>query len=311
MPVKVPDGLPAVQTLAGENIFVMTQTRSKRQDIRPLRIAILNLMPTKESTETQLLRLIGNTPLQIEPALLRTATYEGSNTAREHLQTFYRTLDEVRGERFDGLIITGAPVEQLNFDQVRYWDELRTVMAWADTHVYSTLFICWAAQAALFHYYGIEKHPLPRKMFGVFAHRVCDPRSPLLRGFDDSFAIPVSRHTTILEDEVRACPHLRVLAVSGESGVGLAVSLNGRRVFATGHSEYDPDTLAAEYWRDVEKGLDVAVPRHYYPGDDPQQQPLVSWRGHANLLFQNWLNYYVYQETPYDLAELDGYMYEI
>lgn len=304
MPVKIPDTLPAARTLAEENIFVMTQERSMQQDIRPLRIAVLNLMPTKERTETQLMRIIGNTPLQVEITLLRTATYEGTNTAREHLAAFYRTFGEVAQERFDGLIITGAPVEQLEFEQVHYWEELQQVMRWADTHVFSTLFICWAAQAALFHYYGIGKHRLPHKMFGVFEHRVLDARSRLLRGFDDAFCIPVSRHTAIDEADVHACPHLQLLAVSKESGVGLIQSVDGRRVFATGHSEYDALTLDAEYWRDVDKGLDVSVPKHYYPGDDPEQPPVVRWRSHANLLFLNWLNYYVYQETPYDLADL-------
>ncbi len=304
MPVQIPDTLPAAKVLADENIFVMTQERSQAQDIRPLRIAILNLMPTKERTETQLLRVIGNTPLQVEATLLRTATYEGSNTAREHLAAFYRTLGEVENERFDGLIITGAPVEQLDFPQVRYWEELQQVMHWADGHVFSTLFICWAAQASLYHYYGIEKYPLPQKMFGVFEHRVCEPHARLLRGFDDVFCVPVSRHTEIREADVRACPQLQVLAVSEEAGVGLLQSLDGRRVFATGHSEYDPLTLDAEYWRDVDKGVGVAMPKHYYPNDKPDNAPLVRWRGHANLLFQNWLNYYVYQETPYDLSKL-------
>ncbi len=304
MPVKIPDGLPAVQTLTEENIFVMPASRSQHQDIRPLKIAILNLMPTKERTETQLMRLIGNTPLQIEVTLLRTATYEGTNTAREHLEAFYRTFDDVCDQRFDGLIITGAPVEQLAFEQVRYWDELKKVMAWADTHVFSTLFICWAAQAALYHYYGIDKHALGAKMFGVFPHKVCDPKSRLLRGLDDPFHIPVSRHTAIDEADVRAVDALQVLAVSEEAGVGLIASRDGRRVFATGHSEYDVDTLAAEYWRDVDKGLSVAVPKHYYPDDDPNQPPMMRWRSHANLVYLNWLNYYVYQETPYDLLEL-------
>lgn len=304
MPVKIPDALPAAKALTEENIFVMTQERSRRQDIRPLRIAILNLMPTKERTETQLLRLIGNTPLQVEATLLRTATYEGSNTAREHLDAFYRTLGEVEEENFDGLIITGAPVERLEFSQVRYWEELRGMMRWADTHVFSTLFICWAAQAALYHYYGIDKHPLPQKMFGVFEHRVCDPRSRLMRGFDDRFCVPVSRHTEIREADVRARGQLQVLAVSEEAGVGLMQSADGRRVFATGHSEYDPLTLDAEYWRDVDKGIGVSVPRHYYPGDNPDNPPVVRWRSHANLLFSNWLNYYVYQETPFDLSKL-------
>ncbi|MCL1854251.1 MAG: homoserine O-succinyltransferase [Clostridia bacterium] len=306
MPVKIPDTLPAARTLADENIFVMRQERSMHQDIRPLRIAILNLMPTKERTETQLLRLIGNTPLQVEATLLRTATYEGTNTAHEHLAAFYCTFSEVAAERFDGLVITGAPVEQIEFVQVRYWEELLRVLEWADRHVFSTLFICWAAQAAMYHYYGIGKHPLPHKMFGVFEHRVCNPLSRLMRGFDDVFSIPVSRHTEIREKDVAACPLLELLAVSGESGVGLAQSTDGRRVFATGHSEYDAMTLDAEYRRDVQKGIGVSVPKHYYPDDDPDKAPVVRWRGHANLLFSNWLNYYVYQETPYDLTRLLG-----
>ena len=304
MPVKIPDALPAAKTLAEENIFVMAQERSIHQDIRPLRIAILNLMPTKERTETQLLRLIGNTPLQVEVTLLRTATYEGKHTAQEHLAAFYCTFSEVASKRFDGLIITGAPVEQIEFVQVRYWAELLQVMEWADMHVFSTLFICWAAQAAMYHYYSIEKYSLPHKMFGVFEHRVCSPRSKLVRGFDDTFHIPVSRHTEIRERDVAACPLLEVLAVSEESGVGLVQSTDGRRVFATGHSEYDAMTLDGEYWRDVEQGIGTAVPKHYYPGDDPGEEPVVRWRSHANLLFSNWLNYYVYQETPYDLTKL-------
>ena len=301
MPVCIPDALPAAKTLAAENIFVMTHQRSTHQDIRPLNIAILNLMPTKEATETQLMRLIGNTPLQINVTLLRTATYESQHTAYEHLATFYRTFEEVQSERFDGLIITGAPVEQMDFREVGYWKELERVMAWAKENVFSTLFICWAAQAGLYYHYGIDKHPLPAKMFGVFTHRVLDRSCKLVRGFDDEFLIPVSRHTAIDEDAVYACPDLHVAAASPESGVGLIVSRDNRFVFATGHSEYDANTLANEYFRDVSKGLPIAVPQHYFPNDDPTQIPLLRWRGHANLLFQNWLNYYVYQETPYDL----------
>jgi homoserine O-succinyltransferase len=283
----------------------MTERRSAMQDIRPLRIAILNLMPTKEATETQLLRLIGNTPLQVEVTLLRTASYSPTNTSQTHLDTFYKTFDEARHELFDGFIITGAPVELMDFEDVRYWDELRRVMDWADRHVYSTLFICWAAQAALFHHYGIGKMELPRKMFGVFAHRVRDRNNPLERGFDDSYYIPVSRHTAVNESSLYACHDLNVLAVSEESGVGLVASRDGRRVFATGHSEYDSDTLDKEYRRDLAKGLPIEKPRHYYPADDDRKSPMVRWRSHASLLFQNWLNYCVYQETPYDLDKLN------
>jgi len=302
MPVCIPDALPAAKTLASENIFVMTHMRSTHQDIRPLNIAILNLMPTKEATETQLMRLIGNTPLQINVTLLHMASHESQNTSQEHLATFYRTFDEVRGERFDGLIITGAPVEQMPFSEVDYWKELQEVMAWAKDNVFSTLFICWAAQAGLHYHFGIDKHMLPGKMFGVFPHRVLDRSCKLVRGFDDEFSIPVSRHTAIDEDAVYACPHLQVVAASPESGIGLIVSDDNRFVFATGHSEYDADTLAKEYFRDVNKGLPIDVPRHYFPSDDPAYPPRITWRSHANLLFQNWLNYYVYQETPYEWA---------
>ena len=300
MPVCIPDALPAAKTLASENIFVMTRERSAHQDIRPLHIAVLNLMPTKEATETQLLRLIGNTPLQVRVTLLRTATYESQHTPQAHLATFYRTFEEARGERFDGLIITGAPVEQMEFSEVGYWRELERVMAWAEGNVFSTLFICWAAQAGLHHFYGVRKRALKEKMFGVFPHRVLDRSWKLARGFDDVFYIPVSRHTAVDEEAVYASNRLRVVAASEESGVGLIVSADERFVFATGHSEYDAGTLAAEYFRDVRKGLPIAVPRHYFPDDDPSRLPIVRWRSHANLLFQNWLNYYVYQETPYD-----------
>ncbi len=304
MPVCIPDGLPAAKILASENIFVMTHERSTQQDIRPLNIAILNLMPTKEATETQLMRLIGNTPLQVNVTLLRTATYTSQNTAQEHLKTFYRTFEEVQDERFDGLIITGAPVEHMDFRDVKYWRELERVMAWAKENVFSTLFICWAAQAALYYHYGINKQPLPEKMFGVFPHRVLDRSCPLVRGFDDRFYIPVSRHTAIDEDAVYACDDLKVVATSRESGIGLMVSRDNRFVFATGHSEYDATTLANEYFRDVNKGLEISVPKYYFPDNDPTLSPIVRWRSHANLLFQNWLNYYVYQETPYDLSTL-------
>lgn len=299
MPVCIPDALPAAKVLASENIFVMTRQRSTHQDIRPLHIAVLNLMPTKEATETQLLRLIGNTPLQVHVTLLRTATYESQHTAHRHLSTFYRTFEEVRGEKFDALIITGAPVEQMEFSEVGYWRELERVMAWAKENVFSTLFICWAAQAGLNYFYGIRKRVLKEKMFGVFPHRVLDRSCKLVRGFDDEFFIPVSRHTAVDEEAVYASNRLRVVAASEESGIGLIVSDDERFVFATGHSEYDAGTLAAEYFRDVNRGLPIAVPRHYFPDDDPARPPIVRWRSHANLLFQNWLNYYVYQETPY------------
>ena len=300
MPVCIPDALPAAKVLASENIFVMTRQRSTHQDIRPLHIAVLNLMPTKEATETQLLRLIGNTPLQVHVTLLRTATYESQHTAHRHLSTFYRTFEEVRGEKFDALIITGAPVEQMEFSEVGYWRELERVMAWAKENVFSTLFICWAAQAGLNYFYGIRKRVLKEKMFGVFPHRVLDRSCKLVRGFDDEFFIPVSRHTAVDEAAVYASNRLRVVAASEESGIGLIVSDDERFVFATGHSEYDAGTLATEYFRDVNRGLPIAVPRHYFPDDDPARPPVVRWRSHANLLFQNWLNYYVYQETPYN-----------
>jgi homoserine O-succinyltransferase len=305
MPVKIPDALPATRILSDENIFVMTERRSVHQDIRPLKIAILNLMPTKEATETQLLRLIGNTPLQIEVTLLNTDTYTSANTDSEYLKTFYRTFTDVEEDFFDGLIITGAPVELMDFTDVMYWRELKDIMHWADARVFSTLYICWAAQAGLYYHYGIGKETLKDKISGVYAHRVVKRDSKLVRGFDDVFYIPVSRHTGLIEREVYACRELDVLAVSEEAGIGLAVSSDGRRVFATGHSEYDPDTLHHEYIRDMNKGLPSVPPAHYYPDDDPLNAPVVRWRSHANLLFQNWLNYFVYQETPYDLTELN------
>jgi len=304
MPVKIPDALPATRILTEERIFVMTEKRSASQDIRPLHIAILNLMPTKEATETQLLRLIGNTPIQVEVTLLRTQTYASQNVDQEHLKTFYRTFDDVKDEYFDGVIITGAPVEKMDFKDVRYWQELENIMAWADARAFSTLYICWAAQAGLYYHYGIEKHPLEKKMFGIFPHRVLTRESRLVRGFDDVFDIPTSRHTAVDEAQVYNCPDLMVLAASEESGIGLIISRDGRRVFATGHSEYNPDTLANEYFRDLNKGLPIEVPKYYFPGDDPAQAPVVRWRSHANLLFANWLNYFVYQETPYDLSSL-------
>lgn len=304
MPVKIPDALPATRVLTEENIFVMTEKRSVSQDIRALKIAILNLMPTKEKTETQLLRLIGNTPLQVEITLLRTGTYESRNTDEGYLRTFYRTLNDVQHDFFDGVIITGAPVEQMDFTDVAYWEELKRVMDWADSRAFSTLYICWAAQAGLYYHYGIQKQALPKKLFGVFETELTDRRDKLLRGFDDTFIVPMSRHTRVDEKAVAACEDLIVLARSDETGVALMRSRDGRRVFATGHSEYDRDTLAREYFRDLSKGLPIDMPRHYFPDDDPARAPRLRWHSHAGLLFCNWLNYFVYQETPFDLDRL-------
>ncbi|MGE5583524.1 MAG: homoserine O-acetyltransferase MetA [Bacillota bacterium] len=304
MPIKIPDNLPAAKVLAGENIFVMTESRACRQDIRPLRIAILNLMPTKITTETQLLRLLGNTALQVEVVLLQPGTHQSKNTPEEHLKTFYQIFEQVSDEKFDGMIITGAPVEQLDFEEVHYWEELNKVMDWSAHHVFSTLHICWAAQAGLYHHYRIPKYPLPVKMFGVFEHTVNQKYSPLLRGFDDLFMAPHSRHTEVRREDIKKVSELEILAESKEAGVYIVASKDGRQVFVTGHPEYDPQTLKWEYDRDIAKGMPIAIPRNYYPGDDPAGEPLVRWRSHANLLFANWLNYYVYQETPYNLNEI-------
>lgn len=304
MPVKIQDNLPAIDILAKENIFVMTTSRAAQQDIRPLHIAVLNLMPTKVVTETQLLRVIGNTPLQVEVTLLRTATHLSKHTPLEHLETFYKTFDEIQDTSFDGLIITGAPVEQLEYESVFYWQELTAIMDWAQKHVFSTMYICWAAQAGLFYRYGVEKYPLPSKMHGVFAHRVLNKQAPLVRGFDDVFNAPHSRHTEVRMEDLVRVPELEVLACSDEAGAYLIASRDGKHVFVTGHCEYDADTLKNEYERDRAKGMDMPVPRHYFPDDDPSREPMVTWRSHANLLFANWLNYYVYQETPYDLGAL-------
>jgi len=300
MPVKIPDNLPAVSVLRDENIFVMTEERAISQDIRPLRVAILNLMPNKEVTETQLLRVIGNTPLQVEVTFLYTATHESANTSKLHLHSFYKTFDDVKKEKFDGLVVTGAPVEMLRFEDVDYWEELTTILRWAETHVFSTLLICWAAQAGLYYYYGIPKYELGMKCSGVFPHTVLAPNHPLMRGFDMKFYAPHSRHTEVRAEDILAVPELTLLSVSSEAGVYIATSPLGKRVFVTGHSEYDPNTLKMEYERDIKKGLNVPVPCNYFPDDDPQKEPLVVWRAHSNLLFQNWLNYCVYQETPYD-----------
>ena len=305
MPICVPDELPSIKVLAAENIFVMPHGRSISQDIRPLNIAVLNLMPTKEVTDTQILRVLSNNPLQINITLLHTATYDSTHTNADYLGHFYRTFEEIRDQHFDGMIITGAPVEHLPFEEIAYWDELTRVMRWAKKHVFSTLYICWAAQAALYYHYGIPKRMLPEKMFGVFPHKVLDRTCKLVTGFDDVFNIPMSRHTAVDEEAVYSHEELKVVAASEESGIGLIVSRDRRSVFATGHGEYDPETLASEYFRDVNKGLEICVPKHYFPNDDPAQAPVSNWRSHANLLYQNWLNYYVYQETPYDLNTLE------
>ncbi len=306
MPIKIPSGLPAGEILSRENIFVMDEHRAVTQDIRPLRLAILNLMPTKITTETQIIRLLSNTPLQIELTLLQTASHSATHTAEAHMTAFYRTFDDVRGERFDGLIITGAPVENLDFNDVDYWDELCAVMAWSKTNVYSTLHICWAAQAGLWYHYGIPKYSLPEKMFGVFSHDTLQPSHPLVRGFDETFAAPHSRHTEVRRADIEKCPKVEILAESAEAGVYLVASRKRRLFFVTGHSEYDAGTLAAEYHRDVDRGLSIALPKHYFPHDDPTLPPRNTWRGHAHLLFSNWLNYFVYQATPYDLGEISS-----
>lgn len=304
MPIKIPNALPATKTLTEENIFVMTETRAMTQDIRPLQILLLNLMPTKIDTETQLSRLLGNTPLQVELTLARVASHESRNTPEEHMLAFYKDFDDVAHRKFDGMIITGAPVEHLPFEEVDYWEELCHIMDWSKTHVHSTFHICWGAQAALYHHFGIEKRALSEKMFGVFPHTVEYKRSILFRGFDDVFMAPHSRHTTVDRADVERVEALRILAASDEAGVYALSTKNGRQIFITGHSEYDPLTLEREYKRDVAAGKPIAVPKNYYPNDDPSQPPIVSWRAHANLLYSNWLNYFVYQTTPYDLDSL-------
>jgi homoserine O-succinyltransferase len=304
MPVRIPTTLPARVILEKENIFVMGRERAERQDIRPLRVAILNLMPTKIQTETQLLRLLGNSALQVEITLLQTATYQPKNTDADHLIAHYKTWEQVRNEKFDGLVITGAPVEQMPFEEVDYWDELCTIMDWAQTNVFSTFYICWGAQAGLYHRYGVEKYPLYQKMFGVFEHKVLVRNEKLLRGFDDTFLAPHSRHTEVRAADLERVNDLKLLAVSDVAGVYLAASRDGRHIFVTGHSEYDPLTLKGEYDRDVKQGLPIQIPRNYFPDDDPSRPPLVRWRGHANLLFANWLNYHVYQVTPYDMKHI-------
>lgn len=305
MPIKIPDALPAARVLESENIFIMTERRATTQDIRPLKILILNLMPTKIETETQLLRVLGNTPIQVDIELLQTSSYTSKNTPQEHLLSFYKTFDQVRHNRYDGMVITGAPVEQMEFEQVDYWPELQEILEWTKTHVYSTFHICWGAQAGLYYHYGVPKYTLDAKMFGVFEHKVCALKHWLLRGFDEVFFAPHSRHTSIRLEEIAKRPQLELLSYSEVAGVYIVASKTGRQFFVTGHSEYDRDTLAKEYFRDINRGLEIAVPVNYFPGDDPRCSPLYSWRAHAHLLFSNWLNYFVYQETPYDLEQLE------
>lgn len=305
MPINIPNNLPAYTVLQGENIFVMADADAIHQDIRPLKIAIVNLMPKKIETETQLLRLLSNTPIQVDIELIQMASHVTKNTSREHLTKFYKTFSEVKHERFDGLIITGAPVEQLPFEEVDYWQELCEIMEWSRKNVYSALHICWGAQAGLYYHYGVPKYDLPRKMFGVFPHKAETSNHPLLRGFDESFNVPHSRHTEIRRIDVEKVRDLKILAFSPEAGVNIIADRNERKFFLTGHFEYDRFTLANEYFRDKDKGLDIAVPKHYFPYDDPSQPPRFNWRAHANLLFSNWVNYCVYQKTPYDLDDLD------
>ncbi len=307
MPIKIPNQLPATGTLRSENIFVMTETRAMTQDIRPLQILLLNLMPTKIDTETQLARVLGNTPLQIELELIAPAGHVSKNTSREHMLAFYKTFDQVKDRTFDGLIITGAPVELMAFEEVDYWPELCAVMEWSKTHAHSTLYICWGAQAGLYYHYGIQKHLLPEKLFGVFQHTVEDPNYILFRGFDDRFWVPHSRNTTVDRADIEAVPGLKVLAASPEAGVYAVKSPEGRQVFLMGHAEYDRDTLKKEYLRDLAAGVDIRLPRNYFPGDDPAREPVVNWRSCAHLLYANWLNYCVYQTTPYDIQGIrDG-----
>ncbi len=306
MPIKIPNDLPAAEVLNNENIFVMHEERASTQDIRPLRIVILNLMPEKIVTETQILRLLGNSALQVDIVLLHPKTHSSKNTAEEHLIRFYNTFADIKDEKFDGMIITGAPVELLEFEEIGYWEELQAIMDWSLSHVYSTYHICMAAQAGLYHHFGIPKYTLDKKMFGVFPHTIKRKNVRLLRGFDDEFLAPHSRHTEIKREDIEKVPALEILSESPEAGVYIVATRDGRQIFVTGHSEYDPLSLKSEYERDVSKGLEINIPKNYFPADDPSQPPIVRWRGHANLLFANWLNYHVYQETPYDLDELNG-----
>ena len=304
MPIQIPNDLPAAETLKQENIFVMKATRATTQDIRPLEIVVLNLMPTKIVTETQLSRLLGNTPLQVNLELMHTTSHKAKNVSQEHLLTFYKSFEELKHRKFDGMVITGAPVEQMPFEEVDYWPELCEIMEWSKTHVHSTFHICWGAQAGLYYHYGVGKHDLPQKLFGVYPHKRDYKRSILLRGFDDEFYAPHSRHTTVRREDIEAIPGLKILASSEEAGVYAVMNKEGQHIFITGHAEYDPLTLETEYLRDKKLGKPISVPAHYYPDDDETREPIVRWRGHANLLFSNWLNYFVYQTTPYDIMSI-------
>ena len=303
MPIKIPDALPAKEILLNENIFVMDESRAFSQDIRPLQIVILNLMPVKEVTETQLLRLLGNTPLQVEVAFIHPDTHQSKNTSQHHLTTFYQTIDEIKERKFDGMIITGAPIEQLPFEKVDYWNELKQIMDWSVSNVTSTLHICWGAQAGLYHHYEVPKYVLKEKVFGVFPHTITTSNVNLLRGFDDEYIVPQSRYTEVRREDIERIPDLEILSESPETGVNIVASRNGKQIFITGHFEYDATTLKTEYERDLEKGLDICYPINYFKNDDPASSPRLRWRAHANLIFSNWLNYYVYQETPYDLSK--------
>jgi homoserine O-succinyltransferase len=305
MPLRLPDRLPAIEILKKENIFVMDESRAHSQEIRPLKIVVLNLMPLKITTETDLVRLLSNTPLQLEINFMKLRSHTPKNTPIEHMMMFYKDFDILKQQKWDGMIVTGAPIEQLKFEDVEYWDEIRTIFDWARTHVTSTLYICWAAQAGLYHFYGIPKYPLSKKMFGIFPQKPLLPELPIFRGFDDVFMMPHSRHTEVHREDIEKKPELTIIAESEESGVSMVMARNGREFFITGHLEYAPDTLDKEYKRDFGKRDDVEIPKNYYPNDDPKQKPLVTWRAHANLLFSNWVNYYVYQETPYNINDIE------
>ena len=304
MPLNVPDKLPAIKILQQENIFVMRKTAAIHQDIRPLRIVILNLMPVKITTETHILRLLSNTPLQVEVTLLHTTGHISRNTPIDHLKTFYKTFRQIRNHKFDGMIITGAPIEHLDFEEVDYWSELKEIMDWVKHNITSTMFICWGAQAGLYHYYKVPKYPLSKKMFGIFTHQVSDPKIPLVRGFDEEFLAPHSRHTEIRRSDIEKISELKLVSESPEAGVYIVMTHEGRQIFVTGHSEYDPNTLKDEYERDLKKGLPIDLPVNYFPENDTSRPPMVQWKSHANLLYYNWLNYYVYQATPFDINEI-------
>lgn len=304
MPIRIPNDLPAVKILLDENIFVMTEKRAITQDIRPLKILLLNLMPKKIETETQLTRLLGNSPLQVDLELIHTKSHQSKNTSAEHLLAFYKTFDDVKNRNFDGMIITGAPIEHLPFEEVEYWEELCEIMEWSKTHVHSTFHICWGAQAALYYHYGIPKYPLEQKLFGIFKHKMDYKKSILFRGFDEEFLVPHSRHTTVLREDIEKHPELRILSSSEEAGVFVVSTQGGRQFFVTGHAEYESGTLKNEYLRDVAEGKEIQLPKNYFPNDDPTKRPPNMWRAHANLLYANWLNYFVYQTTPYDITEI-------